>query len=156
MGVSWVGKVSDFLGAAVLQTNRCSALILLICNIFTRCLLTLLMHLWCTFQPQADSNQYGSGGSGSGGGYYGYAPGQENYGYAPVAQDPNMYYGGYPGYANNYQQQPPQQQQVGYSWVLKLCESNNDTPYLCLWFPFSGFDCLILYLLFCLPNFFTV
>ncbi|KAH7545761.1 hypothetical protein FEM48_Zijuj01G0128000 [Ziziphus jujuba var. spinosa] len=59
-------------------------------------------------QPQADPNQWNAGG------YYGYAPGHENYGYAPVSQDPNMYYGGYPGYGN-YQQQPQQQQQMGYS-----------------------------------------
>ncbi|XP_044473919.1 polyadenylate-binding protein RBP45C-like isoform X2 [Mangifera indica] len=46
------------------------------------------------------------------GGYYGYAQGYEAYGYAPPPQDPNMYYGGYPGYGN-YQQpgayQQPQQ-----------------------------------------------
>ncbi|CAN1353826.1 Polyadenylate-binding protein RBP45 [Linum perenne] len=48
-------------------------------------------------------------------GYYGYPQGYENYGYAqaPPPQDPSVYYGGYPGYAN-YQQQPNQQQQVGY------------------------------------------
>lgn len=60
-------------------------------------------------QPQADQNQW------NGGGYYGYNQGYE-YGYAaPPPQDPNMYYGGYPaaGYGNY--QQPPQQQQVGYS-----------------------------------------
>ncbi|KAK4773742.1 hypothetical protein SAY87_028761 [Trapa incisa] len=39
------------------------------------------------------------------GGYYGYPQGYETYGYAPPPQDPNIYYGGYPGY--NYQQ--PQQ-----------------------------------------------
>ncbi|CAN1353824.1 Polyadenylate-binding protein RBP45 [Linum perenne] len=46
---------------------------------------------------------------------YGYPQGYENYGYAqaPPPQDPSVYYGGYPGYAN-YQQQPNQQQQVGY------------------------------------------
>ncbi|XP_021594346.1 polyadenylate-binding protein RBP45C isoform X1 [Manihot esculenta] len=46
------------------------------------------------------------------GGYYGYAQGYDAYGYAP-SQDPNMYYGGYPGYGNY--QQPgtyPQPQQV--------------------------------------------
>ncbi|KAL0302043.1 UNVERIFIED_CONTAM: Polyadenylate-binding protein RBP45 [Sesamum radiatum] len=48
---------------------------------------------------QSDQNQWG-------GAYYGYTQGYESYGgYAPP-QDPNMYYGGYPGYAN-YQQ--PQQ-----------------------------------------------
>ncbi|KAI4366153.1 hypothetical protein MLD38_022068 [Melastoma candidum] len=45
------------------------------------------------------------------GGYYGYPQGYEAYGYAPPAQDPSMYYGGYAGY--NYQQpmtyQQPQQ-----------------------------------------------
>ncbi|XP_018808205.1 polyadenylate-binding protein RBP45-like isoform X1 [Juglans regia] len=52
---------------------------------------------------QPDPNQWN-------GGYYGYAYGQESYGYAPAAQDPNMY-----GYAyGNYQQQAPQQQ-AGYS-----------------------------------------
>ncbi|PSR85341.1 Polyadenylate-binding protein, partial [Actinidia chinensis var. chinensis] len=42
------------------------------------------------------------------GAYYGYAQAQgyEAYGYAPPSQDPNAYYGAYPGYAN-YQQ--PQQ-----------------------------------------------
>ncbi|KAI3466242.1 hypothetical protein Pfo_022905 [Paulownia fortunei] len=48
---------------------------------------------------QSDQNQWG-------GAYYGYTQGYEAHGgYAPP-QDPNMYYGGYPGYAN-YQQ--PQQ-----------------------------------------------
>nr|Q9LEB4.1 RecName: Full=Polyadenylate-binding protein RBP45; Short=Poly(A)-binding protein RBP45; AltName: Full=RNA-binding protein 45; Short=NplRBP45 [Nicotiana plumbaginifolia]CAC01237.1 RNA Binding Protein 45 [Nicotiana plumbaginifolia] len=51
---------------------------------------------------QTDQTQWG----GSGGAYYGYGQGYEAYGYAPPAQDPNMYYGNYPGYAN-YQQ--PQQ-----------------------------------------------
>lgn len=59
------------------------------------------------FQPQADANQWS-------GGYYGYGPGYEAYGYAAAApQDPNMYYGGYPG--NGTYQQPAQQPQVGYS-----------------------------------------
>ncbi|KAG9156789.1 hypothetical protein Leryth_024812 [Lithospermum erythrorhizon] len=41
-------------------------------------------------------------------GYYGgYPQGYEAYGYAPQPQDPNMYYGGYPGYGS-YQQQPQQ------------------------------------------------
>lgn len=54
-------------------------------------------------QPQPDPNQWN-------GGYYGYPYGHESYGYAPAAQDPNMY-----GYAyGNYQQQAPQQQ-AGYS-----------------------------------------
>lgn len=59
-------------------------------------------------QTQQEGNQW------NGGGYYGYAPGHEGYGYAPVSQDPNLYYGGYPGYGN-YQQPQQQQQQVGYS-----------------------------------------
>ncbi|OWM86354.1 hypothetical protein CDL15_Pgr010696 [Punica granatum] len=71
-------------------------------------------------QPQQDQSQWN-------GGYYGYTPGYENYGYAAAAaaaaapQDANMYYGGYGGGYPNYQQQPPpqqqppQQQQVGYS-----------------------------------------
>lgn len=64
------------------------------------------------FQAQADPNQWN-------GGYYGYAPTPEGYGYAQVSQDPNMYYGGYPAGYGNYQQsqQQQQQQQVGYSWV---------------------------------------
>ncbi|KAL8509972.1 hypothetical protein ACS0TY_016982 [Phlomoides rotata] len=50
----------------------------------------------------SDQNQWGGGGQQ----YYGYSQGPEAHGgYAPP-QDPNMYYGGYPGYAN-YQQ--PQQ-----------------------------------------------
>jgi len=59
---------------------------------------------------QPDQAQWNGGGSGAG--YYGYAQGYEAYGYAPPAQDPNVYYGGYPGYGN-YQQpgayQQPQQ-----------------------------------------------
>ncbi|KAL2475599.1 Polyadenylate-binding protein RBP45B [Abeliophyllum distichum] len=51
---------------------------------------------------QVDQNQ-------SNGGYYGYAPGYETYGYAPAAQDPNLYYAGYQGYGNY--PQPPQQPQ---------------------------------------------
>jgi len=56
---------------------------------------------------QSDQNQWGQGGQGGqGGSYYGYTQGYEAYGgYAPP-QDPNMYYGGYPGYANF--QQPQQ------------------------------------------------
>ncbi|GAB4830897.1 Polyadenylate-binding protein rbp45 [Ancistrocladus abbreviatus] len=53
-------------------------------------------------QPQADLNQWNAG-------YYGYPQGYDSYGYA--AQDPNMYYGGYPGYGNyTVPQQQPQQQ----------------------------------------------
>ncbi|WZZ09912.1 hypothetical protein YC2023_095833 [Brassica napus] len=52
-------------------------------------------------QTQPDQAQYGGGG-----GYYGYPPqGYEGYGYAPPPQDPNAYYGGYPGTGyGNYQQ----------------------------------------------------
>jgi RNA recognition motif-containing protein len=60
-------------------------------------------------QTQADASQW----SGGGGGYYGYTPGYEAYGYAPAAaatQDPNMYYAGHPGYGS-YPQQPQQQPQ---------------------------------------------
>ncbi|CAK9163950.1 unnamed protein product [Ilex paraguariensis] len=52
-----------------------------------------------TKQGQPDQTQWN-------GAYYGYTQGYEGYGYAPPPQDPNMYYGGYPGYGN-YQQ--PQQ-----------------------------------------------
>lgn len=55
---------------------------------------------------QSDQTQWGGSGGAGAGAYYGYAQGYEPYGYAPPAQDPNMYYGNYPGYAN-YQQ--PQQ-----------------------------------------------
>lgn len=52
-------------------------------------------------QAQSDQAQWNNGG------YYGYAAqGYEAYGYAPPPQDPNAYYGAYPGYGN-YQQ--PQQ-----------------------------------------------
>ncbi|KAA8515495.1 hypothetical protein F0562_018894 [Nyssa sinensis] len=56
-------------------------------------------------QTQVDPNQWS-------GGYqtYGYAPGYQTYGYAPAAQDPNLYYGGYPGYGNFAQQQQQQRQ----------------------------------------------
>ncbi|CAA3009348.1 polyadenylate-binding RBP45-like isoform X1 [Olea europaea subsp. europaea] len=42
---------------------------------------------------QVDQNQHN-------GAYYGYAPGYETYGYAPAAQDPNLYHAGYTGYGN--------------------------------------------------------
>ncbi|KAJ7967678.1 Polyadenylate-binding protein [Quillaja saponaria] len=65
-------------------------------------------------QTQPDPNQWN-------GGYYGYGQGYENYGYPPVAQDPNAYVG-YTQYANyqppqqmQQQHQQQQQQQVGYS-----------------------------------------
>lgn len=60
-------------------------------------------------QAQPDPNQWNTGYPG--GGYA--AQGYENYGYgaaAAAAQDPNLYYANYPGYAANYQQ-PPQQHQ---------------------------------------------
>ncbi|ESQ54571.1 hypothetical protein EUTSA_v10025342mg [Eutrema salsugineum] len=62
-------------------------------------------------QTQSDQAQYGGGGGG--GGYYGYPPqGYEAYGYAPPPQDPNAYYGGYPGAGyGNYQQPGGYQQQ---------------------------------------------
>ncbi|GJS21629.1 polyadenylate-binding protein RBP45, partial [Tanacetum coccineum] len=61
-------------------------------------------------QPQVEQSQY------NGAGYYRYGLGYETYGYAPVAQDPAMYYGGYHGYGGypQVQQQPhpqPQPQQ---------------------------------------------
>nr|GEU91429.1 polyadenylate-binding protein RBP45-like [Tanacetum cinerariifolium] len=58
-------------------------------------------------QPQLEQSQY------NGAGYYGYGQGYETYGYAPVAQDPAMYYGGYPGYGGypQVQQQPQPQPQ---------------------------------------------
>ncbi|KAF5478888.1 hypothetical protein F2P56_005413 [Juglans regia] len=56
-------------------------------------------------QTQPDQTQWN-------GAYYGYPQGYDAYTYAPPAQDPNLYYGGYPGYGN-YQQpgayQQPQQ-----------------------------------------------
>lgn len=59
-------------------------------------------------QPQVEQSQYN-------GGYYGYGQGYETYGYAPVAQDPAMYYGGYAagygGYPQVQQQPQPQQPQ---------------------------------------------
>lgn len=101
-------KIFDFHGAVV-QTNRFFYVSdsHLCCFRAWHVLLNLIDILHLLFQPQPDANQWN-------GGYYGYAQGYENYGYAPTAQDPNMYYGGYPGYGN-YQQQPQQQQQVGYS-----------------------------------------
>ncbi|GJR87523.1 COP1-interacting protein 7-like protein [Tanacetum coccineum] len=59
----------------------------------------------------------------NGAGYYGYGLGYETYGYAPVAQDPAMYYGGYPGYGGypQVQQQPqpqPQPQQHQIFWMI--------------------------------------
>ncbi|KAI3698123.1 hypothetical protein L6452_31235 [Arctium lappa] len=61
-------------------------------------------------QPQqVEQSQYNGGG-----GYYGYGQGYETYGYAPVAQDPSMYYGGYAagygGYPQVQQQPQPQLQ----------------------------------------------
>ncbi|GER52961.1 nuclear acid binding protein [Striga asiatica] len=53
---------------------------------------------------QVDPNQYSSG-------YYGCAPSYETYGYAPLPQDPNMYYANYTGYGS-YSQPPQQQQQM--------------------------------------------
>jgi len=57
-------------------------------------------------QTQPEQAQYG------GGGYYGYPPqGYEGYGYAPPPQDPNAYYGGYPGAGYGNYQQPGGYQQ---------------------------------------------
>ncbi|GJW74099.1 retrotransposon protein, putative, ty1-copia subclass [Tanacetum coccineum] len=56
-------------------------------------------------KPQVEQSQY------NGAGYYGYGQGYETYGYAPVAQDPAMYYGGYPGYGGYPQVQPQPQPQ---------------------------------------------
>ncbi|XP_049401086.1 polyadenylate-binding protein RBP45-like isoform X1 [Solanum stenotomum] len=55
-------------------------------------------------QSQGDPTQWS-------GGYYGYTPGYDAYGYAQPTQDPNMYYAGYAGYGN-YAQPPHQQQQM--------------------------------------------
>ncbi|KAL2931454.1 Polyadenylate-binding protein RBP45 [Bienertia sinuspersici] len=59
-------------------------------------------------QSQPDQNQWNNAA------YYGYPQGYENYGYVSAPQDPNMYYGGYPGYggyAMPQQAQMPVQQQ---------------------------------------------
>ncbi|KAH0871248.1 hypothetical protein HID58_078270, partial [Brassica napus] len=59
-------------------------------------------------QTQPEQAQYGGGG----GGYYGYPPqGYEGYGYVPPPQDPNAYYGGYPGAGYGNYQQPGGYQQ---------------------------------------------
>ena len=107
----WVGRVSVSLGAGVLQTNRLVKVSSFIIwplqfglNVFDsdQCI---------NIQTQADPNQWNGAA-----GYYGYAQGYENYGYAPATtQDPNMYgsYPGYPNYQPQQQQQP--QPQGGYS-----------------------------------------
>ncbi|RVW40230.1 Polyadenylate-binding protein RBP45 [Vitis vinifera] len=64
-------------------------------------------------QAQPDQAQWN-------GGYYGYAQGYEAYGYAPPPQDPNMYYGAYPGYGN-YQQ--PQQLAEGVLTTCGTCDA---------------------------------
>ncbi|KAK9673920.1 hypothetical protein RND81_12G198600 [Saponaria officinalis] len=56
--------------------------------------------------PSAKQGQPGQAQWNGGGAYYGYGQGYDAYGYAPAAQDPNMYYANYAGYGN-YQQ--PQQ-----------------------------------------------
>ncbi|KAL9243517.1 hypothetical protein vseg_017392 [Gypsophila vaccaria] len=63
-------------------------------------------------RPQAEQNQWSNAG------YYGYPQGYDPYAYAAAAaapQDPNMYYGGYPGYGGyavpQQGQQPAQHQQ---------------------------------------------
>ncbi|KAL7217852.1 hypothetical protein ACSBR2_011142 [Camellia fascicularis] len=61
-------------------------------------------------QAQPDQAQWN-------GAYYGYAAqGYEAYGYAPPPQDPNMYYGAYPGYGNF--QQPQQNHPPPPSYLL--------------------------------------
>ncbi|KAH9803616.1 polyadenylate-binding protein RBP45C [Citrus sinensis] len=59
---------------------------------------------------RSPSNKQSDQAQWNGGGYYGFAQGYEAYGYAPPTQDPNMYYGGFPGYGT-YQQ--PGEEQVG-------------------------------------------
>ena len=71
---------------------------------------------WIGHQSQPDQAQW------NGGGYYGYAQGYEAYGYAPPPQDPNMYYGAYPGYGN-YQQ--PQQVSIDDSSSLFFFSSSS-------------------------------
>ncbi|KMS96745.1 hypothetical protein BVRB_8g200490 [Beta vulgaris subsp. vulgaris] len=59
-------------------------------------------------QSQPDQNQWNNAA------YYGYPQGYDSYGYVSAPQDPNMYYGGYPGYggyAMPQQAQMPLQQQ---------------------------------------------
>lgn len=63
-------------------------------------------------QPQADQNQWSNPNAA----YYGYQQGYDaSYGYVSAPQDPNMYYGGYPGYGGyampQQAQQPLQQPQ---------------------------------------------
>ncbi|KAG6419035.1 hypothetical protein SASPL_121243 [Salvia splendens] len=92
------------------------------------CLSTVMGLINLNFQPQVDPNQW------SGSGYYGYTPtGYETYGYAPQAQDPNLYYAGYPGYGN-YPPPPQQQQQqpqfVTLTLLLVLCHLESDA---CIW-----------------------
>ncbi|RAL37755.1 hypothetical protein DM860_000449 [Cuscuta australis] len=55
---------------------------------------------------RSPSNKQSSDQTKWGGSYYGYGQGYEAYGYAPPpqTQDPNMFYGSYPGYTANYQQ----------------------------------------------------
>ncbi|CAH9075969.1 unnamed protein product [Cuscuta europaea] len=52
---------------------------------------------------RSPSNKQSSEQTKWGGSYYGYGQGYEAYGYAPPPQDPNMFYGSYPGFSN-YQQ----------------------------------------------------
>ncbi|CDY66423.1 BnaAnng22220D [Brassica napus] len=77
-------------------------------------------------QTQPDQAQYGGGG-----GYYGYPPqGYEGYGYAPPPQDPNAYYGGYPGAGYGNYQQPGggyQQPGGGYQQQQQILKGHNIT-----------------------------
>lgn len=71
-------------------------------------------------QTQPDQTQWNGAGA-----YYGYPQGYDAYTYAPPTQDPNMYYGGYPGYGNYQQpgayQQPQQVTNVCRFSALFLC-----------------------------------
>lgn len=81
--------------------------------------------IYLIFQPQVDPNQWS-------GGYYGYAPGYETYGYAPAAQDPNLYYAGYPGYGN-YPPPPQQQQQMMQQPQVYMPTCNKNSKVYILW-----------------------
>lgn len=78
-------------------------------NFFFFLLRPLLSFCGRMFQSQPDQNQWNNAA------YYGYPQGYDSYGYVSAPQDPNMYYGGYPGYggyAMPQQAQMPLQQQV--------------------------------------------
>lgn len=113
----WEIKTLDYRGAVALLTSRLNfiQLVILVDLVLFEAKYGLieakygLMDLqdasagWT--QPQPDPNQW-NGAAAAAAGYYGYNQGYESYGYAPPAQDPNMYaYGAYPGYGNYQQQQ---------------------------------------------------